>query len=86
MKSNEYIEKRALIEWLSPYVYMCEKVDPDILLEGIMSMCVADVVPRMLLIDEIERTGEVCRIAVEFEHRIVELEAELQNARECGKE
>lgn len=86
MKSNEYIEKRALIEWLIPYVHMCEKVDPKILLEGIRSMCIADVVPRMLLINEIERTGEACRIAAEFERRIVELEAELQDARRCGKE
>ena len=76
---HEYISRKALIDWLMPYVHTGEKVDPEALIADIRAMKAAEVVPEKSLMREIERTGEVSRIAAEFEHRIDELEAELRD-------
>lgn len=78
-KMAEYIEKGELIGWLMPYVHTGEKVDPEALFTDIVVMKAADVVSKESLMREMERTGEVSRIAAEFEHRVDELEAELRD-------
>lgn len=75
---NEFISRKELIVWLMPYVHTGEKVDPEALIADIRAMKAAEVVSEESLMREMERTGEVSRIAAEFEHRVDELEAELR--------
>lgn len=48
---HEYISRKALIDWLMPYVHMGEKVDPEVLFADIRAMKGADLERR---VDELE--------------------------------
>ena len=42
---RDYISRRAVIDWLMPYVHIGEKVDPEVLIGAVRYMPAADVVP-----------------------------------------